>query len=127
MASWVDAGPGSRLHAATASSKSRASSQRRRSTHSSRSSAMWVGGPPKPMQPMRPQSRRTATSPGALTVSGGLVDELQGVGDALLELARRALEGGIGQLVGVARSRRVGDAPVDELRVARRLGAHLAD
>ena len=28
---------------------------------------MCVGGPPKPMQPMRPHSRRTAASPGALT------------------------------------------------------------
>ena len=32
-------------------------SQPRRSTHSSRSSAMCAGGPPKPMQPIRPHSR----------------------------------------------------------------------
>jgi hypothetical protein len=59
IASWVDAGPGSRLQAAIASSNSCASSHFLRSTHSSRSSLMWVGGPPKPMQPIRPHSRST--------------------------------------------------------------------
>src|SRR5690242_2177517 len=62
IASWVEAGPGSRLQAAIASSKSCASSHPRRSTHSSRSSLMWVGGPPNPMQPMRPHSRKIVTS-----------------------------------------------------------------
>jgi len=41
-----------------ASSNSRALSHFRRSTHRSRSSLMCAGGPPKPMQPMRPHSRR---------------------------------------------------------------------
>ena len=59
IASWVEAGPGRRLQAAIASSNSRGSSQRRRSTHSSRSSAMWAGGPPKPRHPSRPQARAT--------------------------------------------------------------------
>ena len=57
-ASCVEAGPGSRLVAAIASSNSSPSSQRRRSTQSSRSSAMCAGGPPKPMQPSLPHSRR---------------------------------------------------------------------
>ena len=62
IASWVEAGPGSRLQAAIASSNSRASSHFFRSTHSSRSSLMWVGGPPNPMQPIRPHSRSTVAS-----------------------------------------------------------------
>ena len=69
IASWVEAGPGSRLHVARASSNSRPSSQPRRSTHSSRSSRMWVGGPPNPMQPIRPHSRRIVSRPGGS--SGG--------------------------------------------------------
>ena len=40
IASWVEAGPGRRLTAARASSKSRPPSQRLRSTHSSRSNEM---------------------------------------------------------------------------------------
>jgi hypothetical protein len=59
IASWVDAGPGSRLHAAIASSNSSASSHPWRSTHSRRSSAMCAGGPPNPVTPIRPHSRRT--------------------------------------------------------------------
>jgi hypothetical protein len=47
------------LQTAIASSKTRALSQPRRSTQSSRSSAMWAGGPPNPMQPIRPHSRTT--------------------------------------------------------------------
>ena len=62
MASWVEAGPGIRLHTAMASSNSRASSQPRRSTHSWRSSRMCAGGPPNPMQPIRPHSRSTVRS-----------------------------------------------------------------
>jgi hypothetical protein len=62
--SWVDAGPGSRLHAAIASSNSTAAIHRLRSTQSSRSSLMWVGGPPKPMQPIRPHSRSTVAKLG---------------------------------------------------------------
>ena len=31
-------------------------------SHSSRSSAMWAGGPPKPMHPMRAHSRETSLS-----------------------------------------------------------------
>ncbi len=57
IASWVEAGPGSRLQAARASSNSAASSHCRRTTHSSRSSLMWVGGPPNPIHPIRPHSR----------------------------------------------------------------------
>ena len=53
-ASWVEAGPGSRLQAAIPSSNSLADSQRRFVTHSSRSKAMCVGGPPNPRHPMRP-------------------------------------------------------------------------
>ena len=59
MASSVEAGPGSRLQAPMASSNSCASSHCLRSTHSWRSSAMCAGGPPKPMQPIRPHSRTT--------------------------------------------------------------------
>ena len=50
------------LVAATPSSNSAADSQPRRSTHSSRSSAMCAGGPPNPMQPMRPHSRAIVSS-----------------------------------------------------------------
>src|SRR5216683_3160192 len=43
---------------------------------SRRSSAMCVGGPPKPMQPIRPHSRRTIVSPGGgSAVLGELVAE----------------------------------------------------
>ena len=59
IASSVDAGPGSRLHAAIASSNSAASSHPRLSTHSRRSSAMCAGGPPNPVTPIRPHSRST--------------------------------------------------------------------
>ena len=68
IASWVEAGPGSRLHAAIASSNSSSVIQRSRSTHSWRSSAMCVGGPPKPMIPMRSHSLAILPSDGrALT------------------------------------------------------------
>src|SRR5215218_6801898 len=59
MASCVDAGPGRSWQAALASSNSRASIHPRRSTVSSRNSATWAGGPPKPISPMRPHSRTT--------------------------------------------------------------------
>src|SRR6185437_6520286 len=59
IANSVEAGPGSRLQTAIASSNSAASSHRRSSTHSLRSSAIWAGGPPKPMHPIRPHSRTT--------------------------------------------------------------------
>src|SRR5689334_1276457 len=61
MESWVDAGPGSRLQAAMPSSNSWALRYSRRSTQSSRSSAMCAGGPPKPRQPIRPHSRATVS------------------------------------------------------------------
>ena len=64
IASWVEAGPGSRLQAAIASSNSGGASQPRRSTQSRRSSAMWAGGPPNPVTPIRPHSRATVASPG---------------------------------------------------------------
>ena len=57
MASWVDAGPGRRLQAAMPSSNSVADIHCRSSTHSLRRRAMWVGGPPNPMHPIRPHSR----------------------------------------------------------------------
>ena len=63
IASSVDAGPGSRLQAAIASSNSAASSQPRPSTHSRRSSAMCAGGPPNPVIPIRPHSRSTVPGP----------------------------------------------------------------
>ena len=58
MASWVDAGPGRRLVAEMPSSNSGAVSQWWSSTQSWRSRAMWAGGPPNPMTPMRPHSPR---------------------------------------------------------------------
>ena len=57
IASCVEAGPGRRLHAAIASSNSFSPSQCRRSTTSRRSRAMCVGGPPKPVTPIRSHSR----------------------------------------------------------------------
>ena len=63
IASCVDAGPGKRLVAAMPCSKSSAEIQRRRVTHRSRSSAMCAGGPPNPMQPILPHSRRSVPSP----------------------------------------------------------------
>src|SRR5258708_7171414 len=69
MASWVEAGPGSRLVAAIPSSKSASVSHRRSCTHSLRSNAMWVGGPPKPMQPIPPHSRPIVPSLGCDAVS----------------------------------------------------------
>ena len=73
MASWVEAGPGIRLQAATPSSNSLAGSQPRSSTQSWRSSAMCAGGPPKPMQPIRPHSRtivRSETAGGSAGCTG---------------------------------------------------------
>src|SRR5579859_5487283 len=59
IASWVEAGPGRRLVAATASWNSRALSQCSRSTIISRSRAVWACGPPTPRMPSRPQRART--------------------------------------------------------------------
>ncbi len=70
IASWVDAGPGSKFVAAMPSSNSSAVSQDRRCTQSWRSRAMWAGGPPNPMQPIRPHSRaitRRGTRTGSLS------------------------------------------------------------
>src|SRR5919202_2867248 len=67
MASCVEAGPGSSAQAAFASSNSRAVSQPRRSTTSSRSSATCAGGPPKPTSPIRPHSRTTVARPTVAT------------------------------------------------------------
>ena len=69
IASWVDAGPGSRLQAARASSNSAGASHLRRSTHSARNSEMCAGGPPKPMHPIRPHSRSTVRRPGCSAAS----------------------------------------------------------
>ena len=63
IASSVDAGPGRRLQAAIASSNSAASSQPSRSTHSRRKRAIWAGGPPNPVTPIRPHSRSTTPRP----------------------------------------------------------------
>jgi hypothetical protein len=63
IASWVEAGPGSRLVAAMPSSNSSAVSHPSSVTHSRRSSRMCVGGPPKPMQPIRPHWARMVPSP----------------------------------------------------------------
>ena len=62
MASWVEAGPGSRLQAASPSSKSSGGSHCWSVTHSLRSSAMCAGGPPNPTQPIRPHSRAIVVS-----------------------------------------------------------------
>ena len=62
MASCVEAGPGSRLVAEMPSSNSWALSHRRSSTQSFRNSAMWAGGPPNPMTPMRLHSRTMVES-----------------------------------------------------------------
>ncbi len=56
MASWVEAGPGSRFVAAMASSNSPADNQALWLTHNLRSRDMCAGGPPKPVQPIRPHS-----------------------------------------------------------------------
>ncbi len=72
MANCVDAGPGSRLQAAMPSSNSLGVIHSRSTTHSFRSRAMWVGGPPNPMHPMRPHSRamvvRRTGSPAACII-----------------------------------------------------------
>ena len=92
MASWVDEGPGSRLHVATASSKWAASIQPRCSTHNRRSSLMCVGGPPKPMQPMRPHSRNNVTKDGAPSACPGAATRHKVAGgDLRWRPARRAL------------------------------------
>ena len=62
IAIWVEAGPGIMLVAATPSSNSDADIQPRRSTQSARSSAMCAGGPPNPVQPIRPHSRAIVRS-----------------------------------------------------------------
>ena len=79
MASWVDAGPGSRFVVAMASSNSFASIHCRSSTQRRRSNAIWVGGPPNPMQPRRSHS---------LTIVGSATR----FGAALLDLPRCSSE-----------------------------------
>src|SRR6266540_1564153 len=71
MASCVEAGPGRRLVAAMPSSNSRSDSHRRWSTHSWRRSAVWAGGPPNPMHPIRAHSLATTAS-GTRWVAGCL-------------------------------------------------------
>ena len=63
MASWVEAGPGQQVGGGDPVLELLGDSQPRRSTHSARSSAMWAGGPPKPMQPIRPHSRAMVPRP----------------------------------------------------------------
>ncbi len=62
IASWVDAGPGSRLVAAMPSSNSAAPIHPRSSTHIRRSSAICAGGPPNPVHPSRVHSRAIVRS-----------------------------------------------------------------
>ncbi len=69
IASCVDAGPGRRLTAARPSSNCPADIHRRRSTTSSRRSAMCAGGPPKPTTPIRPHARAIAPSVGTTRAS----------------------------------------------------------
>src|SRR4051812_44396330 len=87
MASCVEAGPGSRLHAEIASSNSCASSQQRLSTQRRRSSAMCAGGPPNPMQPIRPHSRAAGSRAGRSPPSAHGGEEL--AAGALPEERRR--------------------------------------
>ncbi len=70
MTSCVEAGPGSRLVVAIASSSSALVNQRLRSTQSSRTRAMCAGGPPKPVQPMRVQAAISSRSD-ACSFTGG--------------------------------------------------------
>ena len=70
MASCVEAGPGRRLVVAMPSSNSLASIHPRSSTHIRRSRAMWVGGPPNPIQPRRVHSRAMVPSDTLLAGSG---------------------------------------------------------
>src|SRR4051812_4717479 len=88
IASCVEAGPGSRVVAAIASSNSRSLSHARRWTHSLRRSAMCAGGPPKPIQPMRPHSRATTRSGTGSATRGlgpGRLKELDRVAGRILE------------------------------------------
>jgi hypothetical protein len=73
MESCVDAGPGNRLHAARASSKCAASIHFLRSTQRSRSNAMCVGGPPKPMHPIRAHCTNTSRRLTRAAETGGSV------------------------------------------------------
>src|SRR4051812_19407993 len=73
-----------------ASSNSWSLSQPRRVTHSSRSSAMCVGGPPNPMHPIRPHSRTTTLRPGRFNfacalLGGGRLEELDRVAGGIVE------------------------------------------
>ena len=71
IASWVEAGPGQQVaRGDRVLELARRRAIRARSTHSSRSSAMCVGGPPKPMQPMRPHSPATVRNGGRDDSSG---------------------------------------------------------
>src|SRR5215211_6737798 len=88
MASCVDAGPGRSWHAAFASSNSRASIHSRRSTTSSRRSAMCAGGPPKPISPRRPHSRstvRSGTRTGGDPTGRGRLRRVQRLSEALTD------------------------------------------
>ena len=126
MQSWVDAGPGSRLQVAIASSNRLACIQPRRSTTSSRSSAMWAGGPPNPSTPIRPHSRATVSKDG-----GSGLEPAAATGAHSAASPRSYLSGGRGTTVrdrGVAvrpgrrRSRRPArdaDAPPRAGRVRR--------
>ena len=61
------------MTAASACSNWTGSSHWRRVTHSSRSIAMCTGGPPKPMQPIRPHSRTISRNRGGAAVTGGIM------------------------------------------------------
>ena len=105
-----------------ASSNSCASSHCLRSTHSCRSSAMCAGGPPKPMHPIRPHSRTTVPRPAWCSMATPRC----GRAGSRSGSAARPPPGGT-RRARVRLARRVGDAPVDQLRMAGELRADLAD
>ncbi len=73
IASWVEAGPGSSDVAAMPSSNSASDSQEFCWTQSRRSSAMWAGGPPKPVTPIRLHSRAMTARPTCGVFAAGAV------------------------------------------------------
>ena len=114
MASWVDAGPGRRLVAEMPSSNSGAVSQWWSSTQSWRNRAMWAGGPPNPMAPMRPHSRAilergTLSLAGSVTIEMGSGHTVAGVSSRRYQERGDTGDGSTRRRAGAA-SRRFGDA-----------------
>src|ERR1700678_2263852 len=141
IASWVEAGPGSRLQALIASSNSVASSHCSRSTHSLRSSAMCAGGPPNPTHPIRPHSRSTVarlawysargsaagTGSGPGSSGGRIAEAPEEVSDPGVQVGSHGAECRVGLGVAASPARGVREAPVDCLRVTGEFRAYLAD